>query len=206
MNERHPTLTEHEFNRIALAAVFYACGRRSYMPSVVQSTLRPHLSALDDETKEIICWHISERDEQDRLGDDFDRDGWLIFADKVKESEYQSCNEVEISTVEDFWCLIMSALRYDKRCTGMPFAAACLYEMVMRKNEEFLNPKWTYNFVRDLSECYLLAWPKEYGPLTDPWGYANLYAYAKNAYEKIRKQPLPQELLVPDKILYQHCH
>lgn len=74
-------LKDNDFGCILCAAVRYSLGRKTYMPSLVTSFIRPLLPYLNDNTVPNLQKDISKFED---YGDDCDVRTWLDFLDDVK--------------------------------------------------------------------------------------------------------------------------
>ena len=84
------TLSQEDLGTLAICAIRYCQGRQTYMPSLVQSILKPHLHDLSDKDLSVM---IDDCDFQERMNlygsDTIDKPDWLIWKElllKEKES------------------------------------------------------------------------------------------------------------------------
>lgn len=60
---------DEDFESILICAERYACGRRTYMPSIVVGYIKPLVPMLSDKTLAVIYNDISDAIAHDDLGD-----------------------------------------------------------------------------------------------------------------------------------------
>lgn len=78
--------TDDDFQTILICAERYACGRRSYVPSIVIGFITPLLPILSDRTLAALQRDISESKERNQLGDPrIDAPEWIELLDKIKK-------------------------------------------------------------------------------------------------------------------------
>lgn len=72
------TISKHDFGLVAICAIRYCHGRKSYMPSLIQNICKEHIQDFTDKDLQVM---LNDCDEQKRIsnyGDDvIDRPGWL---------------------------------------------------------------------------------------------------------------------------------
>jgi hypothetical protein len=74
-----------EFEMILVCAVRYACGRQTYMPSVVIHYITPLIPYLSDKALNVIHKDLQEAERVDMLGDPLiDAPKWRELHEKVK--------------------------------------------------------------------------------------------------------------------------
>lgn len=187
------------FQRIAMAAVDYACGRASYVPSVVCRYLRGNLGALDPDTEREILAIISKRAAQgpDALGWEIDRTCWQDFARALETNLKWPAKRSEPNTanMDTFWLMVGSALRRDKRA-DVPYLWAADYADLVRENEGTIPDKWVQNLLRDVAEAYGTDWMPEVGPERDPAGFRELHELLASLFKERTGEELPPELSI----------
>lgn len=82
-------LEKDDFGTLAICAIRYCHGRKTYMPDLVRDIIRPHLKELSDKDLTVM---IEDCDFQERMhlyGDErIDKSGWLKWkADLIAEME-----------------------------------------------------------------------------------------------------------------------
>lgn len=85
-----------DFGTLAICAIRYCHGRQTYMPSLVQGIIRPHLRELSDKDLSVM---IDDCDFQERMhlyGDErIDKPGWLTWKDElIAEKERRKDEEI----------------------------------------------------------------------------------------------------------------
>ncbi len=77
---------DNDFETMMICAVRYACGRQSYMPSLVIRYIMPMIPYLEDNTLHILDKDLQEAERIGALGDpDIDAPGWKDFHECVKK-------------------------------------------------------------------------------------------------------------------------
>lgn len=82
-------LDQENFGTLAICAIRYCQGRQTYMPSLVQGILKPHLHELSDKDLSVM---ISDCEFQERMNlygsDTIDKPDWLAWKEALmKEKE-----------------------------------------------------------------------------------------------------------------------
>jgi len=78
--------TDDNFQSVLICAVRYACGRRSYMPSIVIRFVVQLLPALSRKTLGNLRKDITEAKEREQLGDpSIDAPEWLWLLEKIEK-------------------------------------------------------------------------------------------------------------------------
>ena len=87
MSNKSVDPTTNEFGTLAICAVRYSLGRRTYMPHVVAEYITPLLPYMDNMTLQCFDRDIAERQQLHcDLGDpNIDEPMWMDFHEKVKE-------------------------------------------------------------------------------------------------------------------------
>lgn len=78
-------IEKRDFGTLCLCAVRYSMGRRTYMPSLIQSIVIAHLDDLEEADIRLL---LRERAQQERMGiygDNVDKRDWLKFWKKLEE-------------------------------------------------------------------------------------------------------------------------
>ena len=79
-------ISQDDFGTLCICAIRYCHGRQTYMPSLVQGIIRPHLSEFSDKDIGVM---IDDCDYQKRMhlyGDErIDKPGWIEWELKLKE-------------------------------------------------------------------------------------------------------------------------
>ena len=76
-------ISEGRFGILAICALRYCQGRRTYMPSLVQQIVGSHLSELRDEDINVMVKDCREQRRMDLYGDSCDKVDWLKWEEKV---------------------------------------------------------------------------------------------------------------------------
>ena len=82
------SLNPTDFATLAICAIRYCHGRQTYMPSLVQSIIRPHLQELDDRDLSVMltdCAYMTEFDYGDLVIDKPHWERWHEDLRKEKE-------------------------------------------------------------------------------------------------------------------------
>lgn len=80
-------LSLYDFATLAICAIRYCHGRQTYMPSLVQGIIRPHLSELEDRDLYVLlkdCEDMSDFDYGDPV---IDRPNWERWHEDLKEEK-----------------------------------------------------------------------------------------------------------------------
>ena len=86
---------DNDFGLICTCAVRYSLGRMTYMPTVVQDFIRPHLTEVTDRTLRLLRNDIEDHGAMGlSYGEDFDKANWMEFLDDIKK-------EIERRKTED---------------------------------------------------------------------------------------------------------
>ena len=71
-------IDEEFFGTLAICAIRYSQGRRSYMPDLVRGIVRPHLRELSDKDIGVLINDCNYQRDYDIYGDTIiDKPGWL---------------------------------------------------------------------------------------------------------------------------------
>ena len=70
------TLNPEEFATLAICAIRYCHGRQTYMPSLVQGIIRPHLSELEDRDLYVLLKDCKDMSDFDYGSPVIDRPNW----------------------------------------------------------------------------------------------------------------------------------
>lgn len=76
-------MSEEQFGILAICALRYCQGRRTYMPSLVQRIVGLHLSELRDKDIDVMVEDCRLQRKMDLYGDDCDKVDWLKWEEKV---------------------------------------------------------------------------------------------------------------------------
>ena len=99
--EKKISLNPTNFATLAICAIRYCHGRQTYMPSLVQSIIRPHLTELEDRNLSIMlsdCEEMREFDYGDLAIDKPHWEQWHEDLRKEKERRENGCSEVHSGT------------------------------------------------------------------------------------------------------------
>ena len=73
-----------DFGTLAVCAIRYCQGRRTYMPDLVRRIIKPHLSEISDKDLQVL---INDCDYQATMGlwgdEKIDKQGWLNWKDML---------------------------------------------------------------------------------------------------------------------------
>lgn len=190
--ERRPFSVDRKtFNRLALGAVYYACGRATYMPGFVSRFIQRHISDIDPTTADTIIGHIERRGRHDKLGWVIDSEVWDELRGFLLEHDFDDFEDHGVISdgQSDFWLFFGASYRHDKG-SDLPFLEASDYLRVLRDNAGEFNPKWSHNILRDTVEAFGKDWYLEAGPVRDPEGFRAIYDYLLPIYEGFcREEP-----------------
>lgn len=89
-----PTVAAHdEFEMILVCAVRYACGRQTYMPSVVIHYITPLIPYLGENTLHVIDKDLQDAEQVNMLGDPLiDAPKWREFHECIKKERRRRVN------------------------------------------------------------------------------------------------------------------
>lgn len=75
-----------DFGTLCICAIRYCQGRRTYMPDLVRSIVRPHLKELSDKDLAVMINDCSYQKRFDLYGDeDIDKPGWIAWEKELLE-------------------------------------------------------------------------------------------------------------------------
>lgn len=81
-------ISEGQFGKLAICALRYCHGRRTYMPNLIQQIVRPHLSKLSDNDIDVMIEDCRYQRKMNLYGDNCDKVDWLKWeADVIAESK-----------------------------------------------------------------------------------------------------------------------
>ena len=189
-------LSSEDFGKFALSAVRYACGRTSYMPSVVKNVITDNKDYVPSEYRNRIISHISERGNSNQLGYDCDIRTWNALVNTLSNTEGEPNQYITIDYDTDtFWCFISAALRYDK-IAFKPNHYMSFYLQFFMDNENNLNTKWALNYCHDITESIN---DEFIGPeqcyYNEPENCMKLHEFLLNLCEKFTGE-IPQQLVL----------
>ena len=91
MNDRI-TLNPEEFATLAICAIRYCHGRQTYMPSLVQGIIRPHLSELEDRDLYVLLKDCEDMNDFDYGSPVIDRPNWERWHEDLKNERNRRNN------------------------------------------------------------------------------------------------------------------
>lgn len=80
-------LHEEDFETLAIAALRYCQGRRTYMPDTVRRIVAPHLKEISDTCLNVMLDDCEFQRNMDLYGDEMDKLGWLFWEETLKREE-----------------------------------------------------------------------------------------------------------------------
>lgn len=184
-------LTVDQFERLSLSAVMYACGRCTYMPSIIIRMIATYSYFLSDESKKAIIKYVSERERtlgKHALGMDFDAQEWNRFIYRLGADKYPKIDTFEPDLL-DFWAFIGSSLRFNFT-QEQPNILIQEYESIVEEHESLLSLGQATVLTRDLAEVMAADVGSDgiYSPFgdagyyADKSGYKCFYRYVKTRY------------------------
>ena len=79
-------MRQEDFGTLCLCAIRYCHGRMTYMPGLVQSIVKRHLSELSDKDIGVMVQDCEFQAKMNMYGDErIDKPGWLEFERLVRE-------------------------------------------------------------------------------------------------------------------------
>lgn len=78
-------MSEEDFGTLCICALRYCHGRRTYMPSLVQSIVRNHFDSLSEKDLNVILEDEEFQNQMKLWGDDCDKRDWERFYADLKE-------------------------------------------------------------------------------------------------------------------------
>ena len=78
-------LTPESFGTLAICAIRYCHGRKTYMPSFVQAIVKGHLKELSDKSLTVMLNDCEGMREYDFGDPRFDKPGWLEFRKDLED-------------------------------------------------------------------------------------------------------------------------
>lgn len=86
-------LEQDDFGTLCIAAIRYCHGRQTYMPSLVQEIIHPHLNELSDKDLDVMIEDCNFQEKCHLYGDErIDKPGWLVWK-KTLLAEKERRNE-----------------------------------------------------------------------------------------------------------------
>lgn len=77
-------ISDEDFGTLAIGAIRYCIGRQSYMPSLVQSIIIPHLSELSDKDLGVMIQDCMDLSRNGNFGSEIiDKPKWVDFRTKL---------------------------------------------------------------------------------------------------------------------------
>lgn len=169
-------LTVDQFERLSISAVKYACGRCTYMPSVIIRIIATYSYFLSDKTKQEIIDYVSTREKElgkHALGMDFDAKEWNRFIYRLEKDMYPKIDIFDPDLL-DFWLLVGSSLRFNfsQETPNIPIQE---YESIIEDNDETFSLGQAAVFTRDLAEVISMDIQND-APIFSPFGDNGYYA------------------------------
>ena len=81
------SLNPEDFATLAICAIRYCHGRQTYMPSLVQGIVRPHLPEMDDKDISVLLQDCKEMTEFDFGHPGIDRPNWERWQEELKKEK-----------------------------------------------------------------------------------------------------------------------
>lgn len=82
------SLDEEFFGTLAICAIRYSQGRRTYMPHLVRGIVRPHLRELSDKDIAVLINDCKYQRDYDIYGDEIiDKPGWLAWEKELLQEK-----------------------------------------------------------------------------------------------------------------------
>ena len=181
---------------LMLSAFDYALGRKTYMPSIVSRVLSTAGQWLTIEQSQYVKLVIRNTVASGEAGAGCDVDRWLdllealdkhearVELDYTFECRWQKNDDgaylfpgfKSMDALEDWWCLVGCALRYDLRGDGR--LALADYKTLISLNKPILSERWRMNLMRDVEDkmCELEA-NEEYSDHTGKIEIADCYLW-----------------------------
>lgn len=87
--------TDENFGLLAVCALRYCQGRRTYMPDTIRGIVRPHLTKLTDKALGVMIRDCEEQARDNIYGDEhIDKPGWVRWEQELKaEKERRNSND-----------------------------------------------------------------------------------------------------------------
>lgn len=87
-------LTQENFGILALCAIRYCQGRRTYMPDLVRNIVRPHLGDISNNDLDVMLEDCKFQDTMHLWGDErIDKPGWLKWRDELEAEKLERNKE-----------------------------------------------------------------------------------------------------------------
>lgn len=87
------TMSEEDFATLAICAIRYCHGRRTYMPSLVQGIVRGHLQELSDRNLHVMLKDCDDMTEFDYGDPWIDKPYWLRFEEDLENEQLRRKNK-----------------------------------------------------------------------------------------------------------------
>lgn len=83
------------YGLLAVCAIRYCQGRRSYMPSIVQDIVREHIMELEDRDLKVMIQDCNSMTDFDFGSEYIDKPGWIKFRAEL-EAEWERRGNADI--------------------------------------------------------------------------------------------------------------
>ena len=89
------TISLDDFGMLAICAIRYCHGRETYMPTLIQSVIEPHLTEIMDSTLDIMIEDCGFQERMHLYGSEtIDKPSWIAWRDKLKSEQERRNGEV----------------------------------------------------------------------------------------------------------------
>ena len=89
-------ITQEDFGTLAICAIRYCHGRQTYMPSLVQGIVRPHLTELEDRNLSVMLQDCEEMSDFDYGDPRIDKPSWEQWHEDLKKEKKRRASDDRI--------------------------------------------------------------------------------------------------------------
>ena len=94
MSVKSIKMNQENFGTLAVCAIRYCQGRQTYMPSLIQSILKPHLHELSDKDLGVMIDDCEFQDRMNLYGSDtIDKPSWIAWKEALLEERKSRVTE-----------------------------------------------------------------------------------------------------------------
>lgn len=88
-----------DFGTLCICALRYCMGRKTYMPDLVRTIVRPHLPQLTDKDIRVMLNDCAFQTEYELFGDErIDKSGWVIWKEVLEDERVRRQKRTEESS------------------------------------------------------------------------------------------------------------
>ena len=89
-------INKHDFGTLAICAIRYCQGRKTYMPSMVQGIVKSHIDMIDDRDLHVMIEDCGFQERCNLYGDEMiDKPGWIKWKEFLFEERKRREGDAE---------------------------------------------------------------------------------------------------------------